>query len=540
MRRHRLVTVVLSVLAAMVMAPTLLHAGVQTTPDGTRILVNSDVGDERWAITKHPDGILTGNVFRLAGGDPAFIACTPLAEANHYRCEGGDGCLTESTVPGGSPRGVSQSPVGDVLFASKDVGTERWAITWNEDDTLTGNVFRSDGSAPAFVYCEPEGDSFRCFGADSCFEEPCGDSYTEIGLVQLPADFFALPGSCADTYTLISEDVVVPAEFFEPSASCAQQGTLTVISNPGGELDTGWTGIAHDNESPSEVSVTIDIDCPNGENCTVDGSSLVDELFGAPLPLSSGGVPVCVLNIFREAIGGTYTCSQGCGETDVKLESRVFLVQNIAKPCPICEGDDVLNDGVKNGTCDGGTTPGAACDGGASDPNFGITSLDCQPTGSSVGELDIDLSPATTGSISVNSSIDCASPFFPPSACYCPDQIQPNACTDGVCVNNSCPAGPIDGLCENATFRSCRLEKGTEDCENLFPGSGNCIAKTRPCFTSNISAQGQCAPPNGGAEGTLVSFFCIPSTRAAAINTTAGLPGPGLVQLKGRSLRTPQ
>jgi hypothetical protein len=219
----------------------------------------------------------------------------------------------------------------------------------------------------------------------------------------------------------------------------------------------------------------------------------------------------------------------------VLLESRVFLVQHIAKPCPICAGDDTVNDGVKNGTCEGGLNDGDACDAGAVDPNFGITSLDCQPSGSSVGELDIDLAPATTGSISVDSTLDCLSPFFDPGLCYCPGQIQPNACTDGVCVNNSCPAGPIDGLCENARFRSCRLEKGTEDCENLFPGSGNCVAKNRPCFTDNISAQGQCATP--GEEGELVSMFCVPSTRAAAINTTAGLPGPGLVQLKGRSVR---
>ncbi len=320
--------------------------------------------------------------------------------------------------------------------------------------------------------------------------------------------------------------------------TCAADSQLTVISGAGGDLDTGWTGIAHDNETPSEVSVTVDLNCADGETCEVDGSSLVDELFGAPLPLSSGGVPVCVLNVFREAVSGTYTCADGCGTTDVLLESQVFLVQDIAKPCPICAGDDEFNDGVKNGTCDGGDNDGAACDAGASDPNFGDTSLDCPPSGSSVGELEINLSPATTGSISVDSSIDCASSFFPPGTCYCPNQIQPNACIDGICTNGECLANDPDGLCANERFRSCRLELGSEDCEDTFPGSGNCIAKNRPCFGNNISATGECAVP--GEEGTLVSFFCVPSTRAAAINTTAGLPGPGLVQLRGRSVRTPR
>jgi hypothetical protein len=312
------------------------------------------------------------------------------------------------------------------------------------------------------------------------------------------------------------------------------------VSGPGADLDTGWTGIAHDNETPTDVSVTVQANCPDGVNCTVDGSALVGQQFGAPLPLSSGGVPVCVLNIFREAVTGSFNCAEGCGESEVELESRVFLVQDIAKPCPNCVGDTTPNDGNKDGTCDAGTTPGAPCDVGARDPNFGDTSLDCLPTGSSVGELEINLAPTTTGTVSVNSTLDCVSPLFPPGTCYCPGQIQPNQCIDGVCTNEQCAAGPIDGLCENARFRGCRIENGTEDCEDLFPGSGNCIGKLRPCFGTSITRSGQCAQPDGQSEGSLVSFFCIPQTRTPAINTTAGLPGPGVVQLRGTALVTPQ
>lgn len=322
------------------------------------------------------------------------------------------------------------------------------------------------------------------------------------------------------------------------TTGCSQQAlTISVTSGTGSELDTGYTGIAHDQETISDSKVTIDLNCdPNLVDCTLDGSSLVGTNFGAPLPLSSGGVPVCVINEFREGVTGTYNCEDGCGVSAVKLTSFVFLVQDIAKPCPTCVGDTTPNDGNKDGTCDGGTAPGAPCDVGGVSPDFGSTSNDCLPTGSSVGELEIDINPLTTGTVDVDSSINCASPFFPAGTCYCPGQIAANNCTDGVCTNGVCAAGPIDGLCSNQQFRSCISGTGTANCEDVFPGSGTCIDKNRPCFTNNITRTGQC----GLDAGTLVGFFCVPATRAPAINTTAGLPGPGALSLPGTSVRAPR
>jgi hypothetical protein len=320
-----------------------------------------------------------------------------------------------------------------------------------------------------------------------------------------------------------------------PGGECESSAlSLRVTAAQGGNLDTGWTGIAHDNETPSEVSVTVDLNC-SGDECQVDGSALVGTQFGAPLPLSSGGVPVCVLNFFREAISGTYTCTEGCGETQVLLESRVFSVTDIAQPCPICVGDDTPNDGVKNGTCEGRTTtPGAPCDVGAIDKQFGSTSIDCLPTGSSVGELEINLSPTTTGTVSVDASVDCLDTDFPGS-CYCPRQARPNQCDPpGVCgPTGFCDEGPFDPLCTEQRFRTCTRDR---DCE-IF-NAGTCTFVTRPCFGLNITRTGQCAPP--GEEGRLVAIFCIPATRAPAINTVAGLPGPGAVSLPGISMRTPR
>ena len=322
--------------------------------------------------------------------------------------------------------------------------------------------------------------------------------------------------------------------------------TVTLTSEGGSDLDTGWTGIAHDSVSIREASITANLDCPNDPECTVDGSALVGTVFGSPLPLSAGGVSSCVTNEFREAVTGTYNCETGCGESSVKLISRVFLTIDQDKPCPPCVGDPTENDGVKGGTCDGGKTPGAACDvGGISDlfqnaggapPDAGRTSNDCQPSGSSVGELNIDLNPLTTGTVTTDASVNCLSSAFPAGSCYCTGQVQANACVpDGVCpASGVCEQNPPDGVCSGQTYRQCDLTAGNRDCEETFPGAGNCEAQPRPCFGTSISRTGTC----GTETGALAAIFCIPATRAAAINTVAGLPGPGAVTLPGRQVRT--
>jgi len=305
---------------------------------------------------------------------------------------------------------------------------------------------------------------------------------------------------------------------------------VTVTSDAGSDLDTGWTGIAHNSIATQDTSVTTELDCTSDSKCTVNGANLVNQPFGSPLPLSSGGVPVCVLNTFREAVTGTYDCSTGCSETNVKILSKVFLVQDIAQPCPICVGDTTPNDGQKNGTCQGGTAAaGQPCDTGGTSPQFGSTSNDCLPTGNSVGELNIDITPLTTGTISQTGTTQCVAASAG-SNCFCPSQNRGNACDSGVCTNGTCPEGPIDAFCSVQKFRSCLTN---DDCETTFPGSGTCVQQARPCFTDTISRTGQC----GTQSGTLVGFFCIPQTRAPAINTTAGLPGPGALSLPAHQVR---
>ena len=66
--------------------------GVQFSPDGRFTFVIKDVGQERFAIIREPDGTVTGNVFFQDGRRVKFIICEPLPEPNEYSCTVSDVC----------------------------------------------------------------------------------------------------------------------------------------------------------------------------------------------------------------------------------------------------------------------------------------------------------------------------------------------------------------------------------------------------------------------------------------------------------------
>ena len=292
--------------------------GIQFTPDGKRVLVNKDVGTERWAITKNENGSVTGNVFRSDGGPPAFIFCAPLATANTYECFGADAC----TDAGGAARGIQGVPDDTRVLAQKDVGTERWAMSSNFDDgTATGNVFRADGGEPAFVVCTPTGtpNEYDCAGADRCQDDPCTAPFTPIATVTLPASFFALPDPCNESYVDLGQ-VTLPASFFVPAtnvpvtftvgATAAVQGFQFRVVYPTskgsfvGDADavsctTSAAGIFTKNDidasgrlnlsvaSTTNLTLPLTIDCVFGAVGTVAASDLavtVDEVTQNGLP----------------------------------------------------------------------------------------------------------------------------------------------------------------------------------------------------------------------------------------------------------------
>lgn len=107
-------------------------------------------------------------------------------------------------APAWAADGAQFDGLCDRTYINKKVGdNEQWAITWEIFGSVTGNVFKLDGSAPSFIECElalEQGDEetqiFDCYGSDACTAPPCGDTqWTLIGSnISLPTSFFLPPG----------------------------------------------------------------------------------------------------------------------------------------------------------------------------------------------------------------------------------------------------------------------------------------------------------------------------------------------------------
>lgn len=133
------------------------------------------------------------------------------------------------------------TPDGEQMLIQRNVGPERWAISYSYGDaTITGNVFKTDGSAPSFVSCaftdiDYAADPFEsryfldCWGADTCNDVPCGsDQWSLIATgIELPASFVLAPGTQATFGGNVEP-------FLDRECSRCHGGT-----NPAAELDLG-------------------------------------------------------------------------------------------------------------------------------------------------------------------------------------------------------------------------------------------------------------------------------------------------------------
>ena len=204
----------------------------------------------------------------------------------------------------------------------------------------------------------------------------------------------------------------------------------------GSDLDTGWTGIAHNSVAIEGASVTTNLDCPGGgPDCTVDGSALVGTTFGSPLPLSSGGVATCVTNAFREGVTGTYNC-----ETRMRREQGaphlggVPVAGHLASVPAVRGRPDRPTTAIRAAPATSRRRPGGALRRGRYQRGLradverlpAARHRDREPA-------DRSVDPLTTGTVTRTADVDCASFGFPPGSCFCPDQIRPNPCLSGTC-----------------------------------------------------------------------------------------------------------
>ncbi len=293
-----------------------------------------------------------------------------------------------------------------------------------------------------------------------------------------------------------------------PGGPACTSGRLT--TQAGSDLDSGWTGIAHNSDVIIGASITArvkrecsvstdveceqDADCPGSETCEPTCDCINDKsceitgptgpkkcinnlnpcttnadcgpdvacvyTFGPPLPLSSGGTPVCVISVFDGPLTGTADSGTGEAVASSNLRSRVFLGISIDKPCPRCGAP---NQNPKVGdtfTCDGGPNNGQTCKVEGVTVDFGGTSSKCPPDlGANVSGsgLAIRFNEVTTGTTSKTAQLPCkffgftGNPTVPGSNPKCLDKT---GAGDPVCTSNAdctrCTGNPSITCASNA------------------------------------------------------------------------------------------
>lgn len=178
----------------------------ELTPDDAQVLLNKDVGGERWAIARNLAGAptVTGNVFTEVEGEPTFLWCDDISPDSAgddvtLSCFSAARCIAApcsardwefvadvvllaaffapddpvvwdslgetillphsffeppESADAARSSGVRPTLDGARVLVNKDVGSDRWAITRNlREGTVTGNVFSGAGGDPEFIWC---------------------------------------------------------------------------------------------------------------------------------------------------------------------------------------------------------------------------------------------------------------------------------------------------------------------------------------------------------------------------------------------------
>ena len=303
------------------------------------------------------------------------------------------------------------------------------------------------------------------------------------------------------------------------------------VGATGNDLDTGYTGQSHNflNVMGGTLSYCL-TNCDGGTDTVCDAagstgnpdSSLNGPTFGAPLPLFSAGVAVCVVNLYQDssiqAVVDVATGSFDATATPLRLNSQTY--QGTANQvCPRCV----------NNRCDSGRNQGQNCtvDGSVvvnNPPNVNnVTynlSKSCLPLQSALLGTPNVVLPLTTQTSTMSGT---ASGNFP-----CPGQTKHDECGAGTCTVDcaakSDPKGGINQTCCTSGAQLPCFPTDPNEAAGQFSRTGSASAPT-PALPDPTY------PKNG--PGTLAAAFCIPATTSTAVDATAGLPGPGASLISG-------
>lgn len=321
----------------------------------------------------------------------------------------------------------------------------------------------------------------------------------------------------------------------------------------------------------------------DGDCATFPGDRCLVIAHGAPLPLASGGVSVCVVNEFSEDVTGTTDLATGQGSVRLRQFSTTILGQDQQQPCPVCGGfcsgaagsqsPGARNLCTTNADCTSPATcvTDAVCSygpnrdlpcrvnppGGGPTEFFGNPSVDCPAVGNILGKIDILFNPATTSSVSLTANTFCNRTGYNNKTCVGGPNLNAaclvdSECPGGTCNNqcfcgggsqapNACQAacvgGPDDaapctdntdctapGFCHPA---DCRVNPGDLDSSNegectVGPGDGHCSQNS---FVS-CTADAGCKPPTCAFCDP--SETCLTSLRQCFVNPVIqrqGVPG---------------
>jgi len=331
--------------------------------------------------------------------------------------------------------------------------------------------------------------------------------------------------------------------------SCPADTPATCPSNPDGgprtlrqttiatgtDLDNGFSGDSHN--FPVIQGSTLEFclsGCNDGSNpatanpnctlCARTGEGTTNTpTFGPPLPLVAGGVPVCVINTFKDTVlAGTANVQTGEMAGELRLASTVITTP-ANKVCPECRGG--ATDIGQQGRCDAGPSQGQTCtvegkvtvnaDNPVITNQLYLLSHSCPPGGlgtENAGTLDIDL-PLCTGTVTKTGPKPC------------PGQLKDDACPSGGTCGPSCPSGqPLKG----GVNQDCCSNEPTRPC---FPtAGGGSIMRTGVPAVPQPPWPDATYPKMSTGE-SVVGLFCIAATSSNTINQVAGLPGPGALIL---------